>query len=118
MQPFSENRIQIGAFVRSTICSQMDRQTHTQTNCRQNKTPPRFRGDAIKSTTWKKSKDSVGKEMDKIKKILSNGYMFDVHWLRCQNGALSGILLTPSYYLRGSRKDNYSMKKHESQVSV
>ena len=52
-QPFSENRVQIGAFVRLDFCSQevadtqTDRQTHTQTNCSENITPPRFRGGVI-----------------------------------------------------------------------
>ena len=50
-QPFSENRVQIGASVRLEFCSQefrthrqTDRHAHTQTNWSENITPPRFRG--------------------------------------------------------------------------
>ena len=54
-QPFSENRVQIGASVRLEFCSQAesdtqtDSQTNTQTNCSENITPPRFRGGVKKS---------------------------------------------------------------------
>ena len=46
MQLFSEDRVEIGLSVRSAFCSQTDRQTdtHRQTNCNDNITPPRFRG--------------------------------------------------------------------------
>ena len=47
-QPFSKNRVQIGASVLLEFCSQekLDTKTdtHTQTNCSENITPPRLRG--------------------------------------------------------------------------
>ena len=52
-QPFSENRVQIGASVRVEFCSQevrdtqTHRQTDTQTNCSENITLPRFHGGVI-----------------------------------------------------------------------
>ena len=54
-QPFSENRVQIGASARLEFCSQADsrtdtqrdKQTHRQTNFSEDITPPRFRGGVI-----------------------------------------------------------------------
>ena len=57
-QPFSENRVQIGASVRLEFCSQEvpDTQTDTQTNRSENITPPRFRRSVTKyKSYWNKS---------------------------------------------------------------
>ena len=52
-QPFSKNRVQIGASVRLEFCSEAEPDTHThththaQTNCSGNITPPLFCGGVI-----------------------------------------------------------------------